>query len=506
MRIVCQTFSLPKEGRELADYEDASFPYCENQFTCIEALPDTGTYRCAVCDGATDSVFSKQWAEILATGYGTNEWAEELSAASLERAQTEWKDFVSKQELPWYAEEKVQLGAFSAFVGLTLFNESQQWRAVAVGDSCLFHTRNGQVVDAFPITKSSDFNNFPLLLASLPEKNEGVFEKKCVRPDGHWQSGDVFMLMSDALACWFLRSVEDGYGEKLVEWLTNLELHDEFAEVVRIQRGQTSADGSANMRDDDVTLARIRVSSSTAPLPVSAETATSKADSIQTLTLGTRDKEQVKRKTMIGDTVSEVPSTPLPSAAAAPAPRPAAIPEPPKSAAERAAMRMHATPPRASNSRNLTIGALVIGIVCIVAAAANSMMHSKPSTATKPAHQPGKKLGALMGKGEKKPGTVHGAEENSQAGELEESAPPAASNSSTEPLIKEGTAGIASGTEEQKQSLIPRFRTGRLRNLPRELSPGGPNLKLPQGAAGNFPDQPGSTKGPDGDNTGKLQY
>jgi hypothetical protein len=480
MRIVCQTFSLPKQGRELVDYEDASYPYCENQFTCIEAHPEIGTYRCAVTDGATDSVFSKQWAQILAAAYGAGEWAEELRAESLVNGQAQWQAFVSKQELPWYAEEKVQLGAFSAFVGLTILNDGQQWRAVAVGDSCLFHTRDGKVLDAFPITKSTDFSNFPYLLASLPEKNQGVFEKKSLRTDGRWESGDVFLLMSDALAAWFLQQVEGGYGEQLIDWLTKLELQDVFAEVVQTQRTQLNQEGIASMRDDDVTLVRVCVGTKAAPMPVSSASGTSTADSISTLTLDNKEKEIVRSRAMNNEAQNETPSVapsqpssrPQPpksanasSAAAAPSGRAPAFPQsaaaPPAPPAPTAGSssgggnaQRQAEREKAAVRRKVILAVGAVGLISIIAAAANSMMHSKANTATKAAapaeakaEQPQavnpKKPGELQTKGNKH-GTARGARRR---------APEAKSD--PEHLLREGTAGIDSGADRAQTDSRP---------------------------------------------------
>lgn len=56
--------------------------------------------------------------------------------------------------LPWYAEEKRDLGAFATFLGLSFRPRVEGpggwWRAVAVGDCGLFHTRDEQLLRAFP--------------------------------------------------------------------------------------------------------------------------------------------------------------------------------------------------------------------------------------------------------------------------------------------------------------------------------------------------------------------
>ena len=181
-------------------------------------------------------------------------------------AQSSWSDYVGGQNLPWFAEEKVKLGAFAAFLGVTLEKEGQ-WRAVAIGDCCLFHARNGELVETFPLAKSADFNNFPYLLGSLKERNDGVFEQKQTKLDGQWASGDMFLLMSDALACWFLRCVEGGAGAQLIDWFTALDSHELFQQLVQSQRTHLGPDQVPNMKDDDVTLVKIQVGDDQAILP-----------------------------------------------------------------------------------------------------------------------------------------------------------------------------------------------------------------------------------------------
>jgi len=257
MRIVCQTFSLPKTGREFADYEDAYYPCNTSQLASyVEERADVATFRATVCDGATDSCFSGYWAELLAAGYGAGQWSEDVSEASLVPAQKIWKEFLAKQELPWFAEEKAKLGAFAAVAGLTV-EQGGAWRAMAVGDSCLFHTRQGGLVEAFPIKTSAEFSNFPFLIGSLAERNGGVFEHKMTKKDGRWEAGDIFFLMSDAIACWFLKTIEGGIGAQAIAWLAQLNSHDAFNQLVVAERQEVGADGLANMRDDDVTFVKV---------------------------------------------------------------------------------------------------------------------------------------------------------------------------------------------------------------------------------------------------------
>ncbi len=260
---------MPKAGRSFADCEDAYFPSDPNNLEIYEAAhDDVEIFRAAVCDGATDSIFSKLWAQLLAQGYGTGKLGSDISAQSIVQEQNEWHDFLSKQQLPWYAEEKAELGAFAALVGLTITSEPKQWNALALGDCCIFQIRNGTCLSAFPITTSAKFSNFPLLLCSVAERNSDVFSNKHTVTDRTWQSGDQFFLMSDTVACWFLSQIETGNEHVVIPALNSVQTLEAFTALVNQARTTIGADGSVLMRDDDVTVTILSVSDSSLGSPL----------------------------------------------------------------------------------------------------------------------------------------------------------------------------------------------------------------------------------------------
>src|SRR5438067_1583543 len=122
-RLHCQVFSLPKRGNDASENEDA---YAHS----------IAHGRFAVADGATESSFAALWAQLLVDEFvkpGTPaDWA-----GWLPPLQARWAAEIDQQPLPWYAETKVQQGAFATFLGVVI--EPDCWRAVAVGDSCMFH-------------------------------------------------------------------------------------------------------------------------------------------------------------------------------------------------------------------------------------------------------------------------------------------------------------------------------------------------------------------------------
>lgn len=258
MRIAAQTFALPKEGRSFDDYEDAYFPEGAQDLSChSESHEKIESFRAAVCDGATDSCFSQYWARLLARGYVENGWQSEFGKNSIESQQALWKDELNSKELPWYAEEKAEQGAFAAVIGLSLFESGNGWKALGIGDSCIFQTRNGELLKAFPISNPAEFDNFPVLVGSLPEKNAGVFNEEKIFSTGTWAAGDVFFLMTDALACWFLNELKE--SNQIIDWLSRVETHEEFADVVSKERKSVNSAGHSRMKDDDATFTRIIV-------------------------------------------------------------------------------------------------------------------------------------------------------------------------------------------------------------------------------------------------------
>jgi protein phosphatase 2C-like protein len=190
----------PKRGNSPQEYEDAFWP--------SRAAERRGRIvRCAVADGATEASFSGRWAEMLTRAYARGELADEQLTETLGRLQSLWSKEISGKSLPWYAEEKVRQGAFSSLLGLTLGEDG--WSALAIGDSCLFQVRDDELVTAFPLMHSSQFGSTPLLLSSNPHRNTRLADHLACAGGGAL-IGDRFLLMTDAVACWFLASAESG--------------------------------------------------------------------------------------------------------------------------------------------------------------------------------------------------------------------------------------------------------------------------------------------------------
>jgi hypothetical protein len=243
-----KAFWRPKHGNSEAEYEDAFW------LPTGSPLPACETIRLAVADGATETLYANLWAKLLVRSYGKCGHPVDFLDPALQRIRGVWKKCVHQRPLPWYAEAKVQMGAFSSLLGLSVTKANAgdaspgTWIAHAVGDSCLFHIREDKCLAAFPLKTSGEFSSRPALLSSSPAS------RPCpsFTTDGCWKAGDVFFLMTDALACWFLAALERGIDP--LESLRRLEQQEDFDQFIAQQRFDVVEAGTSSLRNDDVTM------------------------------------------------------------------------------------------------------------------------------------------------------------------------------------------------------------------------------------------------------------
>jgi hypothetical protein len=246
---VCSLW-LPKAGNQPHEYEDALWP-------ARSTIRVSRTVRCAVADGATEASFSGLWAGMLVRAFGRGQIRSRKFLDALVPLQAAWWNEVSQKPLPWYAEEKLRSGAFSSLLGLTLTeargDEAVGWSAIAVGDSCVFVVREGELVSSFPIQSSDCFDNRPHLISSGPARNAKL-ETVLHRDSGQGMTGDTFYLLTDALACWFLARYEEGNDP----WAT-LNSVGQGGSQKSFAQWMTNERRENRIRNDDVTMLRIRL-------------------------------------------------------------------------------------------------------------------------------------------------------------------------------------------------------------------------------------------------------
>jgi hypothetical protein len=157
-----------------------------------------------------------------------------------------WKELT----LPWYAEEKARKGSFAAFVGveLDLRTDAAPWKAIALGDACLLHCREGALIKSLPLSDSASFNSAPVLVASDPAIYKTT-EHSLVIASGTCQKNDVLFLLSDAAAAWYLERFE----------------HNNFSDVFESHDSGALAEFFENerqagrIRNDDIAVMRLEL-------------------------------------------------------------------------------------------------------------------------------------------------------------------------------------------------------------------------------------------------------
>ena len=234
-----------KAGNRPEEYEDASNLAC---------LLSGKRALMAVCDGASEAAFSREWANILADAYvarplDLEDLDDAVLAEWLAPCESEWNEAVPWERIPWHGEAKTRAGSLAALLGLNVeltpsASGGFPWRAVAVGDCCLFVVRDGSLEVAFPLKESGQFNITPSLICSNPDHNEDLWER-VHRLEGEFRPGDLVLLASDAVASWLLSRCESGDRP----WETLLALEEpEWEGWVQGQRQERA------MRNDDSTL------------------------------------------------------------------------------------------------------------------------------------------------------------------------------------------------------------------------------------------------------------
>lgn len=236
--------TVPKSGLGPDENEDAH-------------AADPAAGRFAVADGASEGWRSGPWARHLAATFAAAppdplSYPQWLAAVRAKFPRAEPDPAAASGPVAWYAETKQAEGAFATLLGIA-FREpaaggGAAWKAVAVGDSCLFQVRAVGVVAAFPLDAAGRFGNHPPLVGSVRARS----------PEPEWlagraEFGDEFLLLTDGLAEWFLRESAAGRdpARSLDEFLT--------APPTTARAWVESRRTAHALRDDDSTAVRVRL-------------------------------------------------------------------------------------------------------------------------------------------------------------------------------------------------------------------------------------------------------
>lgn len=213
--IVARTFVVQKDGIAPEACEDVVFP----RWGGVEIrrpLRDGAPFRIAAADGATVlSTFTKLWALLLVRAYGQGGLKIPTFCEDVAGLRVRWRKMLPRQ-MAWYDARNVRrYGAHSTLAGLSIFPndggvpDQGNFEFMAYGDTCFFHLRDSAVLASWPIGASSEFTTHPALVSSLPNALVPI-ESSLFSARGQWRQGDTLMLMTDALAKWFLLEAESG--------------------------------------------------------------------------------------------------------------------------------------------------------------------------------------------------------------------------------------------------------------------------------------------------------
>lgn len=224
IKCVVTTLQVPKLGNTDDQNEDA---FALNQERLCYA----------VADGATESLYSREWAQILVKHFVKSDGE---IASFLEAARQEWAGL--EKPVPWYGEATLQKGSHATLMGLQLFPNGI-WKATCVGD-CYLLVHQKPNWTFHPSMEAH--TNRPALISTQP--NEAISPQEFT---GNYQTGDRFYLMTDSLAE-YVHSFKPTYAKQLAELTTE----GNFATLLNQARQPRV---NPRCRDDDLTLVKVEI-------------------------------------------------------------------------------------------------------------------------------------------------------------------------------------------------------------------------------------------------------
>lgn len=251
-----RVFQLAKDPEHPEEYQDAY------------GL-DAARGIAAVADGVASSIFARRWAGILAEATvadAPDPNDKQAFGHWLGLRRQAWSEGIDVDSLAWFQRAKLPLGAFSTLLWIQVSPAEEErpgafgahrLRGFAIGDSCLFHVRHGEVLRTFPVQKAAELEADPLVLGSVDLKRDRLL--KFVTLDGLCYADDLLVLCTDAVAAWALRLAESGNPPAWDDYW-NIPQGDWQDEILRLRN-------QGEMRYDDATLVLLRVTQTAVDVP-----------------------------------------------------------------------------------------------------------------------------------------------------------------------------------------------------------------------------------------------
>jgi len=263
MQIQMVTFSEVKDGNAPDEWQDGA----------SGGVARDGTARFVVLDGATGAYDAVRWVDQLVTSFvpppdappGADHAAPRapvLEPAAMRawfaRMQDQWAADVPAFDSIIEESKFRKVGSFATFLGFEitgLDGPEPSWRAVALGDTVLFHVRAGRLITTFPPMRAGEFGSRPAGVHTQPSSLDEMTER-LLDGSGVLAAGDFLFAATDAMADWILQAAGRDQA-KLWNTLAGLVHPDVFARLISDQRKEQ--DGAKRMKNDDVTLMRLRL-------------------------------------------------------------------------------------------------------------------------------------------------------------------------------------------------------------------------------------------------------
>ena len=111
-----------------------------------------------------------------------------------------------------------------------------------------------EIIDSFPLKTSAEFDNSPALLCSKAMPKQAVPE--FISHKGNWLKDDSILLMTDAIASWFLNRLENKVDS--ITKIFDLTSQEQFSELVSKERETKDENEVPLLKNDDVTVVKIK--------------------------------------------------------------------------------------------------------------------------------------------------------------------------------------------------------------------------------------------------------
>lgn len=257
MQFAVRAFQLAKDPQHPSQNEDA-----------WGAEPKRGV--AVVADGVASAIFSGRWAGLLSEAVladPPDPGDPAAFACWLTARRAAWAASIDTSGLAWFQKAKLPLGAFSTLLWVQVWPvpEAEQvpgcfgarrLRAFAVGDSCLFHVRHGELLRCFPVQSVEQFESDPIVLGSVDLKRDQLVSFS--RLEEYCYADDLLVLCTDAVAEWALRRHQSGTAP---DWMRYWYM---TCEQWQAELDQLRAEGQ--MRYDDATLVLLHIGGEPAAL------------------------------------------------------------------------------------------------------------------------------------------------------------------------------------------------------------------------------------------------